>query len=96
MIWLISSLIFISRYYDKFGDVKQNKGAILQASVDYIQLLKDENDEFRHKDSKTQVKLQQTEQEKRKLLLRIQVFKCIYKEIFLNQNYQITKISPKN
>ncbi|OXA63425.1 transcription factor E3 isoform X2 [Folsomia candida] len=59
-------------YYDKFGDVKQNKGAILQASVDYIQLLKDENDEFRHKDSKTQVKLQQTEQEKRKLLLRIQ------------------------
>lgn len=53
--------------------MKQNKGAILQASVDYINLLKDENEEFRHKDVKTQLKLQETEQEKKKLLLRIQV-----------------------
>lgn len=63
----------VLRYYEKFGDVKQNKGAILQASVDYIQILKDENEAFRQKDVKSQLKLKQAEQERRKLLLRIKV-----------------------
>ena len=57
------------RYYDVVRDVRQNKGSILKASVDYIRKLKMEQQKKRILEEK--MKLQ--EATNRKLLLKIQV-----------------------
>ena len=64
----ISDLTF-RRYYDIVRDVRQNKGSILKASVDYIRKLKMEQQKKRILEEK--MKLQ--EATNRKLLLKIQV-----------------------
>ena len=56
------------QYYDIVRDVRQNKGSILKASVDYIRKLK--NDQLRKKG--VEEKLRIAEAQNRKLLLRIQ------------------------
>ena len=58
------------QYYDIVRDVRQNKGSILKASVDYIKILKKE------KEKKTFIeeKYRKLEQVNRKALLKIQVF----------------------
>ena len=57
------------QYYDIVRDVRQNKGSILKASVDYIKILKKE------KEKKTLIeeKCRKLEQVNRKALLKIQV-----------------------
>ena len=57
------------QYYDLVRDVRQNKGSILKASVDYIKILKKE------KEKKTLIeeKCRKLEQVNRKALLKIQV-----------------------
>ena len=57
------------QYYDIVRDVRQNKGSILKASVDYIKILKKE------KEKKTFIeeKCRKLEQVNRKALLKIQV-----------------------
>ena len=57
------------QYYDIVRDVRQNKGSILKASVDYIKILKKE------KEKKTfmEEKCRKLEQVNRKALLKIQV-----------------------
>ena len=57
------------QYYDIVRDVRQNKGSILKASVDYIKILKKE------KEKKTfmEEKCRKLEQVNRKALLKLQV-----------------------
>ena len=52
-----------------FSDLRQNKGSILKASVDYIRKLR--KDQERHR--QIEDKLRQAEAEKRKMFLRMQV-----------------------
>ena len=54
-----------------FSDLRQNKGSILKASVDYIRKLR--KDQERHR--QIEDKLRQAEAEKRKMFLRMQVNK---------------------
>ena len=54
-----------------FSDLRQNKGSILKASVDYIRKLR--KDQERHR--QIEDKLRQAEAEKRKMFLRMQVMK---------------------
>ncbi|ESO90442.1 hypothetical protein LOTGIDRAFT_89098, partial [Lottia gigantea] len=49
-------------------DMRQNKGTILKASVDYIRRLKRDQDKMRHAEEKNR----QLEAQNRKLLLRMQ------------------------
>jgi hypothetical protein len=56
------------RYYDCFRDVRQNKGGILKASVDYIRRLRHDRDRL----VQNEVRQRQLEQQNRRLLLRIQ------------------------
>ena len=58
------------QYYDIVRDVRQNKGSILKASVDYIKILKKEKE----KKSFIEEKYRKLEQVNRKALLKIQVF----------------------
>ena len=57
------------RYYDIVRDVRQNKGSILKASVDYIRKLKVEQQKKRIIEEKMKIQ----EATNRKLLLKIQV-----------------------
>jgi len=61
------------QYYDIVRDVRQNKGSILKASVDYIKILKKE------KEKKTfmEEKCRKLEQVNRKALLKIQEYEQI-------------------
>ena len=61
----------IFRYYDIVRDVRQNKGSILKASVDYIRKLK--TDQIKKRQLEEKVK--QAEANNRKLLLKLQVKK---------------------
>ena len=56
------------RYYDSFRDVRQNKGGILKASVDYIRRLRHDRDRL----SQNEGRQRQLELQNRRLLLRIQ------------------------
>lgn len=56
------------RYYDCFRDVRQNKGGILKASVDYIRRLRHDRDRL----SQNEARQRQLELQNRRLLLRIQ------------------------
>ena len=56
------------RYYDCFRDVRQNKGGILKASVDYIRRLRHDRDRL----SQNEGRQRQLELQNRRLLLRIQ------------------------
>jgi len=52
-----------------FSDVRQNKGTILKASVDYIRRLKKEQDRIKQIEEEKR----STEELNRRLLLRVQV-----------------------
>jgi len=52
-----------------FSDVRQNKGTILKASVDYIRKLRREQDRMRQVEEEKR----NTEELNRRLLLRVQV-----------------------
>lgn len=56
------------RYYDCFRDVRQNKGGILKASVDYIRRLRHDRDRL----AQNEARQRQLELQNRRLLLRIQ------------------------
>lgn len=58
-----------SRYYDIVRDVRQNKGSILKASVDYIRKLKSDQQKKRLLEEKCRIQ----EHQNRKLLLKLQV-----------------------
>ena len=60
---------FFRRYYDIVRDVRQNKGSILKASVDYIRKLKLEQQKKKILEEKMKIQ----EATNRKLLLKIQV-----------------------
>ena len=62
-------IFFKYRYYDLVRDVRQNKGSILKASVEYIRKLK--NDQ--HRKRILEEKVRQQDSQNRKLLLKIQV-----------------------
>ena len=74
------------QYYDIVRDVRQNKGSILKASVDYIKILKREKERKIH----IEEKCKKHEQINRKLLIKLQVFNfqsdlfCILKRIFMS------------
>jgi microphthalmia-associated transcription factor len=57
------------QYYEIVRDVRQNKGSILQASVDYIRLLRRE----REKKAALEDKYKKLEQRNRRALLKLQV-----------------------
>ena len=57
------------QYYDIVRDVRQNKGSILKASVDYIKILKREMERKTHIEEKCKMH----EQLNRKLLIQLQV-----------------------
>ena len=63
------NLCHLFRYYDLVRDVRQNKGSILKASVEYIRKLK--NDQ--HRKRILEEKVRQQDSQNRKLLLKIQV-----------------------
>lgn len=56
------------RYYDCFRDVRQNKGGILKASVDYIRRLKHDCNRM----AQNEARQRELERKNRLLLLRIQ------------------------
>lgn len=56
------------RYYESFRDVRQNKGGILKASVDYIRRLRHDRDRL----SQNETRHRELELQNRRLLLRIQ------------------------
>ena len=68
----LMELIYIGsdmcRYYDCFRDVRQNKGGILKASVDYIRRLRHDRDRL----AQNEARQRQLELQNRRLLLRIQ------------------------
>ena len=57
------------RYYDIVRDVRQNKGSILKASVEYIKKLKSDQ----HKKRLLEEKVRIMKTQNRKLLLKLQV-----------------------
>ena len=61
--------IFCCRYFDLVRDLRQNKGEILKASVDYIKRMKADKDGSKQ----TESRMRSLEQENRQLLIRIQV-----------------------
>ena len=71
------NFIGISRYYDIVRDVRQNKGSILKASVDYIRKLKADQAKRRQLEEK----VREQEVTNRKLLLKLQV-RTLKKEIW--------------
>ena len=70
---LLNGNLLHFRYYDLVRDVRQNKGSILKASVEYIRKLK--NDQHKKRLLEEKVKIQ--ESQNRKLLLKLQVNQCI-------------------
>ena len=65
------STIFQFTISSIYSDLRQNKGSILKASVDYIRKLRRDQERLRHLEDKQR----QTESSNRKMLLRIQVGK---------------------
>ena len=57
------------RYFDLVRDVRQNKGSILKASVDYIRKLKVDQDRKNFLEEKCRIQEYQT----RKLIAKLQV-----------------------
>ena len=66
------------QYYETVRDVRQNKGSILKASVDYIRLLRRE----REKKASLEEKYKKLEQSNRRALLQLQV--SCYRVISIN------------
>lgn len=62
------------QYYDIVRDVRQNKGSILKASVDYIKILKKEKE----RKGLVEEKCRKQELINRKLLIKLQVDKIIH------------------
>ena len=62
------------QYYDIVRDVRQNKGSILKASVDYIKILKKEKE----RKGLVEEKCRKQEIINRKLLIKLQVDKIIH------------------
>ena len=60
---------FINWFCFVFSDVRQNKGTILKASVDYIRRLRREQDRMKQVEEEKK----NTEELNRRLLLRVQV-----------------------
>ena len=60
---------FPFRYHNLVKDVRQNKGSILRATVEYVKVLKDDQDRYRQLEEK--LKFQEFQQ--RKLLRILQV-----------------------
>ena len=71
----INRLVF-HRYYDIVRDVRQNKGSILKASVEYIKKLKSDQ----HKKRLLEEKVRIQESQNRKLLLKLQVISFTFRE----------------
>ena len=67
--WLSNFNLISPRYYDIVRDVRQNKGSILKASVEYIKKLKSDQ----HKKRLLEEKCRIQESQNRKLLLKLQV-----------------------
>lgn len=63
----------LCRYYDLVRDLRQNKGEILKASVDYIRRMKVDQDASKESEAKRR----SLEQQNRQLHLRIQVRKSL-------------------
>ena len=61
--------VLIFRYFDLVRDVRQNKGSILKASVDYIKKLKVDQDRKKFLEQKCRIQEYQT----RKLIAKLQV-----------------------
>lgn len=59
------------RYFDLVRDVRQNKGSILKASVDYIRKLKVDQDRKNFLEEKCRIQEYQT----RKLIAKLQVLR---------------------
>ena len=57
------------RYFDIVRDVRQNKGSILKASVEYIKKLKVDQDRKKYLEEKSRLQ----EYQNKKLLLKLQV-----------------------
>ena len=62
------------QYYDIVRDVRQNKGSILKASVDYIKILKKEKE----RKGLVEEKCRKQELINRKLLIKLQVDKMTH------------------
>ena len=80
------------QYYEVVRDVRQNKGSILKASVDYIKILKKEKE----KKILLEEKCRKLEQMNRKALLKIQVNhfgKREAKRVILSSQLQCDKCS---
>ena len=65
----LNILHFTVRYFDLVRDVRQNKGSILKASVDYIKKLKVDQD----RKVFLEEKCKKQEYQNKKLLLKLQV-----------------------
>ena len=76
----INNSSFCSRYFDLVRDVRQNKGSILKASVDYIKKLKVDQD----RKIFLEEKCRKQEYQNKKLLLKLKVR--------INQNIFISHI----
>ncbi len=81
--YILQICSFPLRYYDLVRDVRQNKGSILKASVDYIRKLK--NDQIKKR--QLEDKLREQETHNKKLLLKLQVRVssssryCVYQDL---------------
>ena len=73
-LWICWEFLFLEKKINLiiFRDMRQNKGSILKASVDYIRKLRKDQERHRH----VEEKLRQAESEKRKMFLRMQV-RCL-------------------
>ena len=66
-------ILLFFRYFDLVRDVRQNKGSILKASVDYIKKLKVDQDRKKFLEQKCRIQEYQT----RKLIAKLQVFSTV-------------------
>uniref|UniRef100_A0A1E1X5D7 Putative microphthalmia-associated transcription factor n=1 Tax=Amblyomma aureolatum TaxID=187763 RepID=A0A1E1X5D7_9ACAR len=83
------------RHYDLVRDIRQNKGTILKATVDYVRTLKKENDRIPMVEEKQRT----LEQQNRQLLLRIQELEQtmqMHGIVLSNQTWQPTSESQLN
>ena len=69
----LTYLFLYFSYYDVVRDVRQNKGAILKASVDYMRRLKSDNDNAKKKEIQTEKCVRNLQQENKLLRARLQV-----------------------
>lgn len=71
-----------SRYFDIVRDVRQNKGSILKASVEYIKKLKVDQDRKKYLEEKSRLQ----EYQNKKLLLKLQEYEKQMKAFGINMN----------